>query len=365
MQSHMQPGTVIDNRFRIVKSVGEGGQGKVYLVEDTVNDNAKKALKTLHKEILTQNLERMKREVAALKSISSRYVLSIESTNLDVYGQDAEQIPYFVTEFAKYGTLRTHNYFNGEIELSLRLFRSICEGVLAVHKAGAIHRDLKPSNILLVDSEKDIRIGDFGICYIGLEEDNERATKIREKVGPLFFAAPEQTSLPPNFSQKSDIYSLGRILHFLITGVYEFIPGDDYVPVTIHLGMKNTHPVDTLIQTLTNFDPKHRPGSVEDVIRDVDKLLGTTKKEAEFKLSKMQVRIMKYVKSHSLQRVSLREILDYLANFYGVERSSRPNIISAVTGELSWTEFVDRVENSLEQLEEAGLLEFRQGEYYC
>jgi serine/threonine protein kinase len=58
--------------------------------------------------------------------------------------------------------------------------------VLAVHAAEIIHRDLKPSNVLLVEHEKDVRVGDFGLCYIDLEEDKERATAIREKVGPLF-----------------------------------------------------------------------------------------------------------------------------------------------------------------------------------
>jgi serine/threonine protein kinase len=363
MNSQMKPGTIVDNRFRIVKILGKGGQGTIYLVEDTINDNARRALKTLRKEILPKNLGRMQREVLALKGIKSEFVLSMEATNLDTYQLDSEEVPYFVTEFAEYGTLRKHNYFNGEIDLSLRLFRDICEGVLAVHAAGIIHRDLKPSNVLLVENEKDVRVGDFGLCYIDLEEDKERATSIREKVGPLFFAAPEQTSLPPNFTKRSDIYSLGRILDFMITGAYEFVPGDEYNPVTVRLGMKKSHPVDTLISKSTSFDPGNRPASVENVIEEIDKLLGIEpEEEPTLELSKMQERILKYIRSYSPASVSLGKILDYLVNFYNVARGSLPRAVN-FTGRLNWQEFVDRVENSLEQLEEAELVTFERGEY--
>jgi serine/threonine protein kinase len=101
----MKQGAIIDNRFRIVKSLGKGGQGMIYLVEDTINDNARRALKTLRKEILPKNLGRMRREVVALKGVKSEFVLSMEATNMDTYQLDSEEVPYFVTELAEYGTL--------------------------------------------------------------------------------------------------------------------------------------------------------------------------------------------------------------------------------------------------------------------
>ena len=354
---------LIADQFRIVKSLGKGGQGEVYLVEDIINNNCHKALKTLCKEILPQNLQRFKREVAALKSINSRYILSIESTNLDSYQINSEETPYYVTKVAKHGNLREHNYYIGEIELSLKLFRDICEGVMVIHKAGIIHRDLKPSNILLVENEKDIHIGDFGLCYIDLEEDEKRATKIRETVGPIFFAAPEQTSLPPNFTQKSDIYSLGRILYFLVTGHYEFKPGDEYVPITIKLGINKSHPIDTFIQKLISFEPKNRPDSVKELILEIDKLLKIEGEESSLELSDMQRRIIKYLKSFSLRSVSLKAILEYLANFYGVDKKPYSPLEPYTSA--SWSNFADSVDNSLEQLEEAGLIIFEHGEYRC
>ena len=362
----MEPGKVIDDRFKIVKPSGKGGQGEVYLVHDMIENNAKRALKTLRRDFLPKDLERMKSEVNALKGINSNFVMPIISTNLDGDLNDPNQVPYFVTDYARYGTLRTHNYYNGEITLSLRLFRNLCEGILDIHKAGVIHRDLKPSNILLVENEKDVKVGDFGICYLDLEDDEKRATKIREKVGPIYFAAPEQTSLPPNFTKKSDIYSLGRILYFLITGVYEFTPADDYVPVTIQLGKKDSDPVDNLIGKMISFDPKARYDTAEEVIAQINKILGNKQERPRLKLSKMQRRIMKFLESDKESEATIEDILDYLSNFYDIRQASDMSPVLSpfeAYGKLRWSKFADMAENSLDQLEEEGLLNFRRGSY--
>lgn len=364
MTTPIKIGTIIDDRYRIKKSVGSGGQGEVFLVEDVVDDNKCKALKTLREEILPQNLKRMKTEVRALQTVRSTSVIAMLDTNLEQYSSGQDTPPYFVTEYAQFGTLRKHNYFNGEIDLSLKLFRRICEGVKAIHEAEVIHRDLKPSNILLFENEKDIRIGDFGICYIDLEEDTERATRIREKVGPLYFAAPEQTSLPPSFTKKSDIYSLGRILYYMITGIYEYVPGEDYTPVAIHLGLKSSHPVDDFIQKAISFDPKQRQVDIDAVVREVDDLLGKIGDETpKFRMLKIQARIMKYIQSDSYHDASLEDILDHLKNFYQIDYQPTTVRNPFIYTGLRWSEFVDRVEVALEQLEGANLLEFRRGSY--
>lgn len=362
----MDKGQVIDSRFKIVKSIGAGGQGEVFLVEDVVEKNVERALKTLRPEFLPQDLARIKQEVGVVRTIDSDRVISIVATNLDEYEDGSASLPYFVMELAKRGTLNQHDYFRGEIELSLRLFRKICEGVSEIHKKGIIHRDLKPSNILLVKDEKDCRVGDFGICYIDLEGDEKRATRIREKVGPMHFAAPEQTSLPPFFSVRSDIYSLGRVLHFLITGAYEYTPGSDYVPVSVHLGLKQSTKVDDLIKRLISFDPKARPESIEVVLLEVDKLLGV-KQTVPLQLTKMHKRILKYIQSEKYGSVKIEDILDYVSNFYEIRRGSESPFanfgIGSVQPGYRWAEFARMVETPLDQLEEAGILKFERGEY--
>ena len=167
----------------------------------------------------------------------------------------------------------------GEPRFCLKLFRRICEGVLVIHEQGIIHRDLKPSNILLVNDEKDIRIGDFGICYIDIEKDEHRITSIREMVGPVYFSAPEQTLLPPDFSTWSDIYSLGRILYFMLTGRYKFSPSSGYLPVAKMLQDPQLGRLDKLIVRMISFDPKNRPASVKTIIKELDDILTFQKQD--------------------------------------------------------------------------------------
>jgi len=155
-------------------------------------------------------------------------------------------------EYAEYGNLREHNYFKGDIDLSIKLFCEVCEGVSAIHAAGYYHRDLKPSNILVCADQRDLKVGDFGLCLPPDGSDRDK-TPGRDNVGPIYFTAPEQTSNPPTVSAKSDIYSLGRILHWMISGKYKYRPGDPYEPVSVILGFSQQLEVDRLIERMVSF----------------------------------------------------------------------------------------------------------------
>lgn len=361
-------GKIIADRFKVVDKIGEGGQGTVYKVHDTVNDNKEAALKILKRKYLPKDIKRMKNEAEVLSGINSDNIIKIISTNLDKSDEDDfKSEPYIVMEYARYGTLREHNYFNGEIDFSLKLFKKICQGVSDLHNKDVIHRDIKPSNILLVNDEKDIKVGDLGLCFINLENESERAaeiSKIREKVGAIYFAAPEQTSLPPTYTMKSDIYSLGRILHYMITGEYAFKPTDEYLPVSVSLGLQNTHPVDNLIKKMISFDPKDRPNSIDNVISEIDELLGNKKTELDFKPTKMHMRIIKFVKSDGISPATTVDILHYVANFYDIDHDY--NLLTAGllgSPKISWSTFAVKVETCLNQLENAGFLMFSRGNY--
>lgn len=362
----MKKGHIIADRYKVLDEIGKGGQGSVYLVEDRVHQNIKRAIKVYKEDLLPSDrkLRRIKDEVLALQRIGSEQIVTIIDTNINIDIHGLDEPLYTVMELAKFQNLRNHDYFRKDIELSLKLFRLICEGVKDIHSAKILHRDLKPSNILIVEDERDLKVGDFGICYIGLEEDEKRATYVREKVGPLFFAAPEQTSLPPTFSERSDIYSLGRILYFMITGEYEHSPGDDYIPITIHLKMNKSHPVDDLIKDMISFDPKNRPKSVADVIDKIDEFIGSSQKElTPLRLTKMQKRILKYIKSDDPPRASFDEILDYISAFYQIETKSLLISPPWMSSGIRWEKLADYVETSLEQLEKEGILKFQRGHY--
>jgi len=363
-------GKIIADRFKVVDKIGEGGQGTVYKVHDTVNDNKEAALKILKRKYLPKDIKRMKNEAEVLSGINSDNIIKIISTNLDKCDENNfKSEPYIVMEYARYGTLRQHNYFNGEIDFSLKLFEKICQGVSELHNKDVIHRDIKPSNILLVNDEKDIKVGDLGLCFINLENESERAaeiSKIREKVGAIYFAAPEQTSLPPTYTKKSDIYSLGRVLYYMITGEYEFKPTDEYQSVSVSLGLEKTLPVDNLIRKMISFDPKDRPSDIQTVIADIDDLLGNKPKKLDFEFTMMHIRILKFIKSDEISYATTVDILDYVANFYDIDHDYNPLLSRGLLGvyKMRWSTFAHKVETCLDQLEHEGYIRFSRGNYY-
>jgi serine/threonine protein kinase len=363
-------GQLIEDRFRVVRRISGGGQGDVYEVHDTIEDNAQRALKTLKPGFIPKALERFRNEVGALKTIQSDRVLPFISTNLDTYDPSTEAVPYFVTEFARCGTLADHDYFRSDVSLCLRLLREICLGVRDAHAHKLLHRDIKPTNILLLNNERDVRVADFGLCRLGLDApEGHSVTSVRELIGPTSFAAPEQTSQPPTCTPRSDIFSLGRLLHYMITGRYDHAPAGEYVPVSVHLGSKVAIPVDdTLIRPLTEFDPKKRPETVEQVIGIVDGLLGNKKaaESPQLRFTKTHKRLIKLLKSYS-SGVDFEKILKHMENFVVIDTTStwaRLTGLSALEPSgLKWSEFVERIETGLEQLEQEGLVYFVRGEY--
>jgi len=95
------------------------------LVQDTIENNTKKALKIFNSQLFPKKLQRIQKEVDALKSIKSDRVISLSSTNIDESEMKSGESPYIVMEYAKFGDLTEHNYFQGEIDLSLRILLKI------------------------------------------------------------------------------------------------------------------------------------------------------------------------------------------------------------------------------------------------
>jgi serine/threonine protein kinase len=111
--------------------------------------------------------------------------------------------------------------FRGRTELCLEIFSGVLTGICNAHAAGVIHRDMKPANVLFLDASFSPLVSDFGICFLKETPDSERLTDAHETVGPKFFMAPEQERggvTDVDFS--ADIYTLGKLLHYMLTGRY-------------------------------------------------------------------------------------------------------------------------------------------------
>jgi serine/threonine protein kinase len=107
---------------------------------------------------------------------------------------------------------------HGRLELCLEIFEGIVNGVAAAHAEQVVHRDLKPANILFRDkSLKEPLISDFGICF--LKSDEDRVTSVNETVGARYFMAPEQErGGQVDVTPAADVYALGKMLCFMLTG---------------------------------------------------------------------------------------------------------------------------------------------------
>lgn len=349
---------MIGEQFEVIKSIGEGGQGEVFLVKNT-SDKQKYALKVIKKNYSEKAINRFKKEINSLKQISSSFVVEIISENISDKKTDDNEI-YYVMEFAKYGTLCDNDYYVNDLNLCLELFRKICQGVKAIHDKDLLHRDLKPSNILLVQSQRNIKISDFGLSY-ELNETDKKITELREKVGAIYFSAPEQTSLPPKPTQKSDIFSLGKILYFMITGktskdLEEDLSIKDF---TTH---KSADKVNNLINKMCAYQPKDRIESVDKIIEIIDDLSGNTIK-TEFTFTVLQYRILKFIRSFKYSSVDFDKILKYLLPFYDVDTSGGLMPVLMFNSKISRSRFVEMVETSVETLERNNIIEFKDGSY--
>jgi len=200
--------------FRLLRVLGRGGMGQVYLarqVEPVERDVALKLIQ--HKVRNASTLARFEIERQALAQMSHPAIAQVFDA-----GTTPNGYPYFAMEYVDGLRLdlycRKHRLTLGQrLELMIR----VCNGVQHAHQRGIIHRDLKPANILvvLIDGEPRPKIIDFGIATA--TQDSESGRVSRDIVGTPQYMSPEQFDLEQGLlDPRSDVYSLGVILHELL-----------------------------------------------------------------------------------------------------------------------------------------------------
>ena len=215
--------TVLTERYRIKRRIGEGGMGVVYEAEHVVLEK-RVALKVLSPDLSHKKelVERFLREAKAASRIGHENIVDITDFNRTDSG-----IVFFAMEYLDGKDLGTvieeEDYISWERAKNIII--QICRALSAAHAKGIIHRDLKPENIFLIEhgGRRDfVKVVDFGIAKItGLGEEGRKLTKTGMIFGTPDYMSPEQAS-GKKPDHRIDIYALGVILYEMLTGRVPF-----------------------------------------------------------------------------------------------------------------------------------------------
>jgi len=220
------PGSnALDGKYVIERRLGEGGMGIVYKAHHKFLKTTR-AIKTIKLDLIgndTSFVKRFHQEAMAAAAIGHPNIIAV----LD-YGLLGEKIPYIVMEFVEGVSLETVILSKGRFtpEEALEYMQVITSALSAAHKHGIVHRDLKPLNIMIESGgsvREQIRILDFGLAKIKSSDlfGSFVAAKTVGIVGSPAYMAPEQWS-GEETDRRCDVYSLGIILHEMLTGDVPF-----------------------------------------------------------------------------------------------------------------------------------------------
>lgn len=216
----IQPGTVVAERYRLVRPLERGGMGAVWLA-DHLQLEAPVAVKFMMLSVAQQAgmQARFEREAKAAAQIRSPYVVHIYDHGID------DGTPFIVMEFLEGEDLRRRTRGKRMLAPSeaVRICEEVCKGLGRAHELGIVHRDLKPANIFLAAPDAMVKILDFGIA----KETGKRrvvdgeTTTTGQVLGSPHYMSPEHARGLP-VDGRSDLWSLAVILYRAMTGERPF-----------------------------------------------------------------------------------------------------------------------------------------------
>lgn len=198
--------------YRIIKEIGRGGMGAVYLAERADGQFEREvALKVLKRGTDTEEvLRRFRAERQILAKLDHPCI-----TQLFDAGVTSDDLPYFVMELVSGQPItRFANGENASLRSRLELFLKVCSAVRAAHEKGIIHRDIKPSNVL-IKPDGQPKLLDFGIAKVIAASESDDVTVVEERRLTPKYAAPELHRGEP-VTAATDVYSLGTLLRDLV-----------------------------------------------------------------------------------------------------------------------------------------------------
>ena len=264
-------GQKINDRYEIIKTIGEGGMANVYLANDTILDR-KVAIKVLRGDLSNDEkfIRRFKREALSVSNLSHPNIVEV----YDVGEEDGNY--YIVMEYIDGKTLKQLLQKRGALTLTevSDIMCQLTDGLAHAHEAYIIHRDIKPQNIMIEDNGL-VKITDFGIA---MALNSTQLTQTNSVMGSVHYLPPEQAN-GKGSTVKSDIYSLGILMYELLTGSVPF-KGDTAVEIALkHMkekipSIRKQNPtipqsVENIVLKATAKNPKNRYDTVRDMYNDL------------------------------------------------------------------------------------------------
>jgi len=226
----------ITRDYRIVRLLGKGGMGEVYLAEQLRVGSRLVALKVLNRACSQDPVttKRFENEISAAGSIQHRNVVTVYESRVTDDGQI-----YVAMEFIPGKSLRALLTEQRVLPVGtvVKIAKQVCAGLAAAHKLGIVHRDIKPDNLMLAADEHDdhaVKVVDFGIARFTEMGGPAVTTRDGVIIGTPAYMSPEQAMglTGDKIDARSDIYSVGMVIYEMLTGTVAF-HGDSWMNVLL------------------------------------------------------------------------------------------------------------------------------------
>jgi eukaryotic-like serine/threonine-protein kinase len=276
--SRLTPNTVLADRYHVIRKIGEGAFGVVWLVEDVmVSDQF--ILKFLNPQVAADHnmIERFMHELRYARKITHENIIRIYDL-VTIDKTYAISMEYFEShsladELRKNKKSKT----TCDLKRGISIISSICSGMAQAQTMGVVHRDLKPANILINDDDL-VKIVDFGLAAAARKVDS-RLTKSGILVGTPTYMAPEQVR-GRSIDSRTDIYTLGIILYEMFVGAAPYTGDESMAILFQHVEGSATPPrevnpdlpeaLETVILKAMAVDPEQRYQTFDELRKDLE-----------------------------------------------------------------------------------------------
>jgi len=271
----LEIGTVLANRYEIVRMIGEGGMGAVYQARD-LQLNRLVALKVIRPDLAKdpEIVNRFKQELILARQVTHKNVIRIYDL------AEFDGLKFITMDFIDGRDLKTVLRENGKFEprRAAEIIEQVCRGLEAAHSEAVIHRDLKPQNIMMDRSGK-ITVMDFGIA----RSIAPGGTFTGTLVGTPEYMSPEQAK-GEELDARSDLFSMGIIFYELLTGDTPYKADTsmaslykrtrEKVPPPIELVPETPKPLNAIVVRCLEIDKNKRYASATEILTDLELWLG-------------------------------------------------------------------------------------------